>query len=191
VAALHLEDQVSPKRCGHLAGKHVIAASEMVEKVRAAVETRRSDDLVIIARTDARAVEGLDAALERGRRYREAGADVLFIEAPESEQEVETVAAAFPDTPLLFNGVEGGRTPPFELARLRELGFRLVLVPVTALFAATRAVQETLSRMREHGMAADPGALSFSDFTDVVGLPELQRLEERLSLSPTPEARQA
>ena len=191
VAALHLEDQVSPKRCGHLAGKHVIPASEMVEKVRAAVETRHSGDLVIIARTDARAVEGLDAALERGRRYREAGADALFIEAPESEQEVETVAEAFPDTPLLFNGVEGGRTPPFELARLRELGFRIVLVPVTTLFAATRAVQEALSRIREHGMAADTGSLSFSDFTDVVGLPELQRLEERFSLSQTPEARQA
>jgi 2-methylisocitrate lyase-like PEP mutase family enzyme len=192
VAALHLEDQVSPKRCGHLAGKHVIPASEMVEKVRAAVETRRSDDLVIIARTDARAVEGLDAALERGRRYRDAGADVLFIEAPESEREVEAVAEAFPGTPLLFNGVEGGRTPPFELERLRELGFRLVLSPLTALFAATRAVQETLARMREHGMPAHAGALSFSDFTDVVGLPETQQLEERFTLSQTTgEAREA
>ncbi len=110
VAALHIEDQVSPKRCGHMEGKEVIAASEMVEKVRAAVEARRSPELVIIARTDARALEGLDGALERARRYRDAGADMLFVEAPESEEEVALVAEAFPDTPLLFNWVEGGRT---------------------------------------------------------------------------------
>ena len=137
VAGLHLEDQLSPKRCGHLEGKQLIAASEMVEKIHAAVEARRSADLVVIARTDARAVEGLDAALERARRYRDAGADVLFVEAPESEAEVAVVAQAFPDTPLLFNAVEGGRTPLLELARLRELGFRLVLCPLTALLAAT------------------------------------------------------
>ena len=134
-AGLHLEDQLSPKRCGHLEGKQLIAAGEMVEKVHAAVEARRSPDLIIIARTDARAVEGLDAALERARRYRDAGADVLFVEAPESEAEVAAVAQAFPDTPLLFNAVEGGRTPLLELPRLRELGFRLVLCPVTALLA--------------------------------------------------------
>src|SRR5215212_9147351 len=103
VAALHIEDQVAPKRCGHLQGKDVIPAAEMVEKVRAAVEARR--ELLIIARTDARAVEGLDAALERARRYRDAGADMLFIEAPESEEEVVAVADAFPDTPLLFNAI--------------------------------------------------------------------------------------
>jgi 2-methylisocitrate lyase-like PEP mutase family enzyme len=179
VAALHLEDQVSPKKCGHMEGKHVIPASEMVEKVRAAVEARRSDDLVIIARTDARAVEGLDAALERARRYREAGADALFVEAPESEREVEAVAEAFPDTPLLFNGAEGGRTPPIELERLRELGFRLVLAPITALLAATRAVQEALSAMRADGTAAGEGAVPFPRFLELIGLPEIQRLEER------------
>lgn len=98
VAALHIEDQVAPKRCGHMAGKEVIPASEMVLKVRAAVEARRGD-LVIIARTDARAIEGLDAALERARAYRDAGADVLFVEAPEDEREIEAIAAAFPDPP--------------------------------------------------------------------------------------------
>src|SRR3954452_23134914 len=117
VAALHIEDQVAPKRCGHMDGKDVIDAAEMVEKVRAAVEARRAPDLVIIARTDARAVEGLDAALERARRYRDAGADMLFVEAPESEEEVPVVAEAFPDTPLLFNWVDGGRTPPLGLDR--------------------------------------------------------------------------
>ena len=127
----------------------------MVEKVHAAVEARRSPDLIIIARTDARAVEGLDAALERARRYRDAGADVLFVEAPESEAEVAAVAQAFPDTPLLFNAVEGGRTPLLELPRLRELGFRLVLCPVTALLAATAAVQQALADLRRSGKPPD------------------------------------
>src|SRR5689334_1847329 len=188
VAGLHLEDQLSPKRCGHLEGKQLIAASEMVEKVRAAVEARRSADLVIIARTDARAVEGLDAALERARRYRDAGADVLFVEAPESEAEVTTVAQAFPKTPLLFNAVEGGRTPPLELARLRELGFRLVLCPLTALLAATAAIQQALAGLRRSGTPHDDGGLSFSGFTDLIGLPEIQRLEARYTAVPGPPA---
>jgi 2,3-dimethylmalate lyase len=185
-AGLHLEDQLSPKRCGHLEGKQLIAASEMVEKVHAAVEARRSADLVIIARTDARAVEGLDAALQRARRYRNAGADVLFVEAPESEAEVAAVAQAFPDTPLLFNAVEGGRTPPLELARLRELGFRLVLCPLTALLAATAAVQQALARVRDSGTPHDDGELSFSGFTDLIGLAEIQRLEARFAAVPGP-----
>jgi carboxyvinyl-carboxyphosphonate phosphorylmutase len=184
VAGLHLEDQLSPKRCGHLEGKQLIAAGEMVEKVHAAVEARRSTDLVIIARTDARAVEGLDAALQRARRYRDAGADVLFVEAPESEAEIVAVAQAFPDTPLLFNAVEGGRTPPLELARLRELGFRLVLCPLTALLAGTASVQQALARLRDDGMPQDHGALSFSGFTDLVGLPEIERLEARFATAP-------
>jgi 2-methylisocitrate lyase-like PEP mutase family enzyme len=183
VAALHLEDQVSPKRCGHLEGKDVIPAGEMVEKVRAAVEARSSDELVIIARTDARAVEGLEAALERARLYREAGADVLFVEAPESEDEVVAVAEAFPDTPLLFNAIEGGRTPLLELDRLHELGFRLILWPLTALFAAARAVQEALARLHAQGAPAGDGALPFDAFTDAVGLPEVQRLEARFAVS--------
>jgi 2,3-dimethylmalate lyase len=171
VAALHIEDQVAPKRCGHMAGKDVIDAAEMVEKVHAAVEARR--ETLIIARTDARAVEGLDAALERARRYREAGADVLFVEAPESEDEITAVAEAFPDTPLLFNAVDGGRTPPLPLDRLRELGFSLVITPVTTLFAAARAVQESL-----RGTMA---ALTFDEFTDLVGLPEFETLEQRFT----------
>ncbi len=187
-AGLHLEDQLSPKRCGHLEGKQLIAAGEMVEKVHAAVEARRSPDLIIIARTDARAVEGLDAALERARRYRDAGADVLFVEAPESEAEVAAVAQAFPDTPLLFNAVEGGRTPLLELPRLRELGFRLVLCPLTALLAATAAVQQALADLRRSGKPPDDDALSFPGFTDLIGLPEIQRLEARYAAAPGPPA---
>src|ERR687894_1384942 len=117
VAAIHIEDQVSPKKCGHLEGKQVIEASEMVEKVRAAVKARHSEDFVIIGRTDARAVEGMEEALERAHRYREAGVDVLFVEAPQSEEEIAAVAEAFPDMPLLFNWVESGKTPPVPLER--------------------------------------------------------------------------
>src|SRR5215213_4484121 len=181
VAALHIEDQVAPKRCGHMDGKDVIDAAEMVEKVRAAVEARRAPDLVIIARTDARAVEGLDAALERARRYRDAGADMLFVEAPESEAEVAAVAEAFPDTPLLFNWVDGGRTPALGLDRLRELGFRLVIYPLSALLVAGRAVGEALDRLREDGT---PGAIdlpAFDELTTMIGLPDVRRLEAHFS----------
>jgi 2-methylisocitrate lyase-like PEP mutase family enzyme len=160
VAALHIEDQVAPKRCGHMAGKDVIPASEMVLKVRAAVEARRGD-LVIIARTDARAIEGLDAAIDRARAYRDAGADALFVEAPEDEGEIEAIAAAFPDTALVFNSVDGGRTPPLSLVRLRELGFSIVLRPVATLFAATRAVQEMLRTGRT--------PMNFDEFGAVIG----------------------
>jgi 2,3-dimethylmalate lyase len=181
VAALHIEDQVAPKRCGHMAGKEVIDASEMVEKVRAAVEARRSPELVIIARTDARALEGLDAALERARRYGDAGADMLFVEAPESEDEVAAVAAAFPDTPLLFNWVDGGRTPALGLERLRELGFRLVIFPLTALLAASRAVGEALVRLRADGTPAALELPSFDAFTTMIGLPEIREIERRFA----------
>ena len=175
VAALHIEDQVAPKRCGHMEGKEVIDAAEMVEKVRAAVEARGDGELLIIARTDARAVEGLDAALERARRYREAGADALFVEAPETEQEIEAVAAAFPGVPLVFNWVDGGKTPQLPLERIRELGFALVIYPVTTLFAAARAVADVLDRLGEHEVP------SFDAFTDMIGLPEMRALEARFA----------
>src|SRR3954453_19686926 len=179
VAALHIEDQVAPKRCGHMEGKDVIDAAEMAEKVHAAVEARGSPDLMIIARTDARAIEGLDAAMERARRYRDAGADVLFVEAPEDEAEVEAVAAAFPDTPLLFNSADGGRTPPLGLDRIRELSFSLVLFPLTTLFAAAQAVRAALERVRANGTPVLDGALLFDEFTALIGLPDAQRLEQR------------
>jgi 2-methylisocitrate lyase-like PEP mutase family enzyme len=175
VAALHIEDQVAPKRCGHMEGKDVIEAAEMVEKVRAAVEARGDGELLIIARTDARAVEGLDGALERARRYREAGADALFVEAPETEQEIEAVAAAFPDVPLVFNWVDGGKTPQLPLDRIRELGFALVIDPVTTLFAAARAVADVLDSIDDHDVP------SFDAFTDMIGLPEMRALEARFA----------
>src|SRR5258705_6018457 len=130
VAGIHIEDQVAPKKCGHMEGKQVIAADEMAQKVRAAVEARTSPDFVIIARTDARAVEGLERAIERARLYRAAGADVLFVEAVVTEAEAAAAVRAFPGVPLLFNWAEGGKTPPISLSRLCELGYRIVIFPI-------------------------------------------------------------
>ena len=183
VAAIHLEDQVAPKRCGHMSGKQVVPTSEMVEKLYAAVQARTDPDFVLIARTDARAVEGLDAALARAAAYLEAGADVLFVEAPESEAEIEAVAQAFPDTPLLFNWVERGRTPMLPLARIAELGFALVLFPVATLFSATTGMQRYLAQLRAAGtpLGALDDAIPFDDFTDLVGLPEIRAFEAGLT----------
>jgi 2-methylisocitrate lyase-like PEP mutase family enzyme len=181
VAAIHLEDQVAPKRCGHMEGKQVIPAAEMAQKVRAAAEARANPEFVIIARTDARAVEGLPAALERGRQYLRAGADVLFIEALTSEAEAEQAARAFPGVPLLFNWAEGGKTPPLSLGRLRELGFRIVIFPISTLLAATAGMRQVLQEIARAGTpaAALTGLPSFGEFLDFIGLPEVQAAEQR------------
>ena len=183
VAAIHIEDQVAPKKCGHMQDKHVVEAEEMVQKVHAAVEARHSDDFLIIARTDARAVEGLDRALERARRYREAGADVLFVEAPESEDEVVAVAKAFPGVPLLLNWAEGGKTPPLSRERLQELGYSLILFPLSALFLATHAMRESLVQLRMHGspLPIMQRLTGFQEFLDITGLPEIRELDRRFA----------
>jgi 2-methylisocitrate lyase-like PEP mutase family enzyme len=181
VAGLHIEDQVAPKKCGHMEGKLVVGADEMAQKVRAAVDARTDPDFVIIARTDARAVEGLDRALDRARRYRDAGADVLFIEALVSEAEIEAAAAAFPDVPLLFNWAEGGKTPPVSLDRLTELGYRIVIFPIGTLLAATAAMRRILQEIAAAGTPASLlGELpTFGEFTDFIGLPEVRGIEQR------------
>ncbi len=181
VAALHIEDQVAPKKCGHMDGKHVVPAAEMVEKVRAAVDARVSPDLLVIARTDARAVEGLDAAIERAGLYREAGADVLFVEAPQSVDEIRTIAAAFPSVPLLFNYAEGGKTPAIDHSLLAELGYAIVIFPIATLLAATKAMQDVLARIRTDGSPINvlPALPRFAEFLDLIGLPEIRELEQR------------
>ena len=182
VSAIHIEDQVAPKRCGHMEGKRVVSAAEMVEKIHAAVEARRSPEFLIIARTDARAVEGLEAALRRARAYREAGADVLFVEAPQTDDEVAAVARAFPGVTLLFNWLEGGgKSPPVPLARLRELGFRIIIFPLGALLAAAKAVRGLLATIRREGTPASASGnmLSFQEFNRLVGLDEIRDLERR------------
>jgi 2-methylisocitrate lyase-like PEP mutase family enzyme len=181
VAGLHMEDQVAPKKCGHMEGKQVIPPEEMADKVRAAAAARTSPDLVLIARTDARAVEGLEATLDRARLYRDAGADVLFVEAPESAEEIARVAQALGDVPLLFNWAEGGKTPQVSAAWLHELGFRLVIFPISTLLAATQAMQGILDLIRTEGSPATAlgGLPSFGGFLDLVGLGEIRELEDR------------
>ena len=180
-AAIHIEDQVAPTKCGHMDGKLVIPAEEMAAKIRAATEARGDPDFVIIARTDARAVEGFEQALARARRYLRAGADVLFIEALTSEAEAAEAARAFPGVPLLFNWAEGGKTPPVSLARLREMGYRIVIFPIGTLLAAVAAMRRILREIARAGTpAAALGDLpSFSEFADFIGLPEVRAAEQR------------
>lgn len=182
VAGLHLEDQVNPKKCGHMSGKAVIDADEMAGKIRAAVAARRDPDLLLIARTDAAAVEGLDAAIARARVYADAGADVLFVEAPTSEADIARVATELSGVaPLVFNWAEGGRTPAIPLDRIAELGFSLVLYPIGTLLAATAGIRSLLETLRADGtpVAAMPGLPTFGGFTDLIGLPEIHDLETR------------
>ncbi len=183
VSAIHLEDQVMPKKCGHMDGKQVIPAAEMTAKVSAAVAARRSPEFLVIARTDARAVEGLQAALDRAERYREAGADVLFVEAPQSTEEIEAVASRFPDVPLLFNYAEGGKTPSVSYQFLRELGFKLVIFPISTLLVATAAIRSVLAKIKDDGTPIEvvPSLLPFDQFLDFIGLGEIRELERRFA----------
>ncbi len=148
VAGLHIEDQVAPKKCGHIAGKQVIPAKEFAEKVRAAVEHRTDPDLVVIARTDARAVTSLDDAIERGNLYAEAGADAIFVEAPQSEDEIQRIAREV-KAPLLANMVAGGRTPAIKVSELERLGFKIAIFPVVCMGAAIPAMEGALARLKE------------------------------------------
>jgi 2-methylisocitrate lyase-like PEP mutase family enzyme len=181
VAGLHIEDQVWPKKCGHMEGKQVIPMDEMVQKIRAAVDARQDPDFVIIARTDAIAVNGLEDALMRGHAYREAGADVLFIEAPRSITDLQSIMQAFPDVPLLYNWAESGKTPLLSLAEIHALGFKLVIFPVSMLFAATHAMLELLELLKrgETPSAFAEHMVTFSQFTRNIGLPEIQELERQ------------
>lgn len=181
VAGIHIEDQVSPKRCGHMEGKQVVPRDEMVTKIRAAVAARDDADFVVIARTDARAVEGLAGALDRARRYRDAGADVLFVEAATSEAEIETVATELHDTPLLFNWAEGGKTPPVPYDRLRELGFRIVIFPLSILLTVMTSARRALAEIRTAGTPIPimDQLPRFAEFLEFIGLPEIGDLERR------------
>jgi 2,3-dimethylmalate lyase len=180
LAAIHIEDQVAPKKCGHMEqGKQLIPADEMAQKLRAAVAARRDPDFMIIARTDARAVEGIDAAIERGRRYRDSGADMIFVEAPQSEAEIEAVARRI-DAPLLFNWADSGRSPLLPVERLRDLGYSLIIYPVSTLFAATKAMMGVVEEIRRSGTthAYQDRMIQFADFNHFIGLPEVLEQEK-------------
>ncbi|HEY5155066.1 MAG TPA: isocitrate lyase/PEP mutase family protein [Acidimicrobiales bacterium] len=176
---LFLEDQVWPKRCGHMAGKQVVERGEWLAKLTAAREHR--SHLFVTARTDARAPLGLDEAVERGRMAADVGVDAVFVEAPESVAELERIAAALPGVTLVANMVETGRTPLLTPAELGELGFQLIVSPLSGLFAAVRALGEAYGRLAQVGTLRDDldSLISFGAFTDLVGLPEAQEIDAR------------
>ena len=181
VAGIILEDQEWPKKCGHFEGKRVIAAEEQAAKLRAAVEARGDDDLVIIGRTDARQPLGLAEAIRRGKIYREAGADIVFVEAPCSVEELREVARAIPDAPLFANMIEGGKTPLLSSAELQELGYKMVVYPLSALFSAAKAVEETYRALFDEKSTASrqEAMVSLGQFEEMIGVPAWQEIERK------------
>lgn len=183
VAAVHLEDQEMPKRCGHLTGKQLVPAAEMVAKIRAAADARSDADFVLIARTDAVAVEGFEPALERALRYKEAGADVLFVEAPSAEQ-LPKIAPRL-KAPLLYNMATSGKTPFLGREEIERLGFKLVIYPNWVMLAAIRAASEALATLKQTGTIAGLAkeVPSFREFFDLLGMPEVQEMEARYGVA--------
>jgi len=152
VAAIQLEDQVLPKRCGHLDGKQIVPVEEFIPKLKAAVNERTSKDLLIIARTDARAIEGFDRAIERCKRYIETGVDVIFFEAPQSVDEVEKVIQELGDSvPLLSNQVAGGKTPSLTVRELEEIGYKIIIFPSVCVYTVSIMLREILMKLKEKG----------------------------------------
>jgi 2-methylisocitrate lyase-like PEP mutase family enzyme len=181
VAAIHIEDQITPKRCGHYEGKELISADEMALKIQAACEARRDPAFAIIARTDARGIEGFDAAVRRAKLYRDAGADVLFIEAPETREEVERIPGLV-NAPVLINMFSGGKTPLVSTADLRAWGYSIVVWPSHLQRASIRAMQRALELLaKEDASAADDPTLmvSFAEREELVGMAETEALERR------------
>jgi len=180
VAGVFLEDQVWPKRCGHMSGKQVVSTDEYLPKLRAAVEARSSKEFVIVARTDAIEPLGIDEAIRRGKEYRKTGADAVFIEAPRTIGELEKVGKSV-DAPLVANMMEGGKTPLLSAEELRRLGFRLVVFPLTALFSATYAVREAFQTLKTKGTtrSAMRRMVTFDEFNKFVDLQKYKMLEQK------------
>lgn len=179
VAAIQLEDQVFPKRCGHLPDKEVVDAATFVQTLTAALDARSDDDMLVVARTDARAPLGLDAAIERANQYAQAGADIIFVEAPQGVEEIERIAREV-EAPLLINLVLGGMTPLESSARLQELGYAIAIHPSNPLARATFAMLEGLCELNG-GDPADYAPTTPAGFFDLVGLAEWRELDERLA----------
>jgi len=181
-AGLFLEDQVWPKRCGHMRGKRVVERDEWLTKLRAVVEVRGAGDMFLVARTDARAVHGLDEAIARGLAAREAGADAVFIEAPESVEEMERIGREIPG-PKVANMVEHGRTPLLTPDELHDLGFDLIVTPLAGLLASAKALEDTYATLREHGTMRGHlrRLMPFEDFNDLVGVERHRDLEDLLT----------
>ena len=178
-AGVFIEDQVWPKRCGHMAGKLVVPTEDWLAKLRAACDARRT--LHVTARTDARAAVSLDEAIERAKMARDCGVDALFVEAPQSAQEMEVIASALDGITLVANMVEAGRTPLLTPSELAQLGFTLIVSPVSLLFAATKAMQRTAAHLRDEGTMREhlDELCGFDEFGTIVGLPDAFALEAR------------
>lgn len=178
-AAIQLEDQTMPKKCGHMLGRQVVDAEEMVNKLRAAAAARRDPNFLIIARTDARTNHGIDEAIRRARLYEQAGADVIFVESLESIEEMRMVNQAV-SKPTIANMVEGGRTPYLTAQELQGLGYRLVVFPVSTLYAAMQSVLSVLGELKSTGtVELSPGKMvNFTQFNELIGLPQERQLEE-------------
>ena len=178
-AAIQLEDQTMPKKCGHMLGRQVVDAEEMVNKLRAAAAARRDPNFLIIARTDARTNHGIDEAIRRARPYEQAGADVIFVESLESIEEMRMVNQAV-SKPTIANMVEGGRTPYLTAQELQDLGYRLVVFPASTLYAAMQSVLSVLGELKSTGtVELSPGKMvNFTQFNELIGLPQERRLEE-------------
>ncbi|SEC22864.1 Phosphoenolpyruvate phosphomutase [Nocardioides exalbidus] len=179
-AAIQIEDQVMPKKCGHFAGKEVVSTGEMVGKIKAAVDARDDDDLVVIARTDALAIEGIDAACERANAYREAGADVLFVEAPTTREQLRQVTSSVPGIHMA-NMVEGGLTPILPREDLAELGFAVALYANAAMRGAVKGMREVLGHLAKHGDTSEAAELmiTWQDRQALVRKPEFDELDAR------------
>ena len=190
VAGIHIEDQQWPKRCGHLQGKTLIPAAEMAAKVRAATDAREDKDFVVIARTDALSVEGFEQALDRGRLYEEAGADMIFIEAPNTPDQLAAVPRSF-RVPTLFNMASSGKTPFLSAQEIQKLGFKVVIYPNFMLLAAVTAAQGVLRELKKTGSIAGLAnkITTFTELFDLVGMREVQELEQRYGVADNARAR--
>ena len=177
---IFLEDQRWPKRCGHMAGKEVVTQEEYTEKLGAALDARQSRDFVIVARTDARATEGLEAAIQRGLDNYKTGADAIFVEAPRTVGEMRRIGEAI-DAPLVANMIEGGATPVQPAESLHSMGFTLVLYPLSVLYASAAAALSALRDLYQNGTTTGEGMLSFEQFNKLVDLPGMRNLAERLA----------
>jgi carboxyvinyl-carboxyphosphonate phosphorylmutase len=179
-AGIFLEDQVWPKRCGHMIGKDVIAKDEYIPKLKAAIEARQSKDFIIVARTDARAPIGLEEAIERGKAYRKAGADVIFVEAPRSVEELKKVADEI-DAPLVANMIEDGVTPNLSASELLKLGYQIAVFPLSAIYSATFAMKRVLTELKNTGTTKDARNImvTFKDFNQFMNLDHFVDLERR------------
>jgi 2-methylisocitrate lyase-like PEP mutase family enzyme len=187
-SAIQIEDQEFPKRCGHLDGKVLIPTAEMVGKINAAVDARRSRETLVIARTDAIAVEGFERAIERAALYRDAGADVLFVEAPKTRPELKRIPPALGDVPVMANMVEGGKTPTLSAAELEAMGFALVIFPGGIVRALARMAREYYASLAARG-TSEPFRSRMLDFTslnELIGTPEMLALGKRYESSAVP-----